>query len=142
MKKTIKYTLITLSTLFILIVFVLPMLIGGTGKDSNTNDKFADTAIYQISSYYFKNGYYPQTLEELPLYSNQEFISYIQSNRLKYNSYGVKKEKYVFSWIGGAMNWTGYSCTNDKYRKSKQQETIVRSYILPDGSVCTVTDLH
>ena len=142
MKKIIKYFFIILATLFIFAAFSLMLILNEVDDDSDNKEELAASAMMQIASYYDKNGYYPKSLQELPLYSSNEFANHVKKRSFQYASYGGDKPKYVFSWRGGAMNWTGYRCTNDKSVLSKEQYGVIRTYQRADGAVCTVRDLH
>ncbi len=134
MKKAIKYIFIVLISFVILFMML--------GKEDNKVDVWADKAMTEITSYYNNNGYYPKNLQDLPLYSNQEFVSQIQNNTFKYSSYGGDKPKYVFFWRGGAMGWSGHRCTNDESMLNEKQEGLIRIERRADGVVCAITDLH
>ena len=110
--------------------------------DSDTKEKFANKAMKQIISYYDTNGYYPKSLDEIPVYSDQKFVTYVQDNTFEYSSYEGNIPKFFFSWRGGAMNWTAYRCTNDKSDIPPKHDGIIRTYKISGGTVCTVTDLH
>jgi len=138
----IKYFFMILATLFILATVLFFFVVNGVENDSDTKKELADGAMQQIASFYTKNGHYPTSLQELPLYKNEEFAFHINKRSFQYSSYGEKKSKYIFSWRGGTMDWTGYSCTNDTEKLSQKQNGVIRRYRMPGGTVCTVTDLH
>ena len=151
MKKAIKYLFIALvvgaiiyAILFAFLFFVVGSSLAEGDRKNADKDKLAYSAMDQIALYYNKNGYYPKALSELPIYSNPEFATYAKEERnvFRYYTYGDDRSKYSFSWNGGAMNWTGYSCTNYKPSASKNQNGVIRTYPRPDGVICTVTDLH
>ena len=149
MKKVFKYFLMIVASLIaiatilygVFILFIALMFSGGL-EEEKRQDELGHTAQQQIVMFYNNHGYYPKSLHDLPLY--KDFATLLQKNNtFRYSSYGAdKKSKYVFSWRGGAMNWTGYSCTNYKSKLSQDQHGVVRTYEMPGGTVCTVTDLH
>lgn len=151
MKKVIKYffmivaSLIAIATILygVFILFIAMMFSGGSEAEKR-QDELGHTAQKQIVMFYNNHGYYPKSLHDLPLYKDKDFATLLQKNNIfRYSSYGAdEKSKYIFSWRGGAMNWTGYRCTNDKSKISQEQYSVVRTYEMPDGTVCTVTDLH
>jgi hypothetical protein len=142
MKKLIKYFFIILATLFIVVVLLMILFAGNVEDDSNSKEELADSAMNQITSFYDKNGYYPKNLHDLPIYKNQEFVTYTKDHTFSYSSFSGDKPTYIFSWRAGAMGWTGYSCTNDKSTFNKNHNGVIRNYKRPDGSECIVTDLH
>jgi len=150
MKKVIKYffmivaALIAIATILygLFMLFLMMMFSGGTTAEKR-QDELGHTAQKQIVIYYNKHGHYPKSLRDLPASQDKDFTTLLQKyNTFQYTSYGEKESKYVFSWRGGAMNWTGYSCTNDKLKLSQKQHGVVRTYKMLGGTVCTVTDLH
>ncbi len=142
MRKAIKYFFMTLGALFILATVLLFFIGNGVGDDSDNKEELANSAMLQLASFYAKNGYYPKSLQELPLYKNEEFVIHVNKRSFQYSSYGEKRSKYSFSWRGGAMDWTGYSCTNDKIKQGKNGMGIIRTYQRANDIVCTVRDLH
>ena len=150
MKKVIKYffmivaALIAISIiLYALFILFLALMFSGGSEEEKRQDELGNTAQKQIVIFYHKNGYYPKSLHDLPVYNDKDFATlFQQKNTFRYTSYGGNYSKYIFSWRGGAMNWTGYSCTNNKPESSPKQDGIVRTYTMPGGTVCTVTDLH
>jgi len=151
MGKVIKYLFIALvsgTVIFVILAVGLFLVVGqGFAEADRKNadkDKLAYSAMDQIALYYNKNGYYPKDLSKLPIYSNLEFATYAKegANVFHYYTYGNDRSKYSFSWNGGAMNWTEYSCTNYKPNSSKNQNGVIRTYPRPNGVICTVTDLH
>lgn len=142
MKQIIKYFFMILATLFILAIVLLFFSTNGVENDSNTKKELADRAMQQIGFFYNKNGYYPKSLQKIPLYKNEEFVSHVNKRSFQYSAYGEDNSIYIFSWRGGAFDWTGYSCTNDKIKHSKNEMGIVRTYQRANGTVCTVRDLH
>jgi len=147
-KKIIKYSLITLITLAILSVITLAIIFfiifyrfaDADQKESDIRDRLSNEALSQIITYHDKNGHYPKNLENLPIYRNKKFVEYIDKREFNYYA---SDTNYSFSWRGGAMNWTGYSCTNFKAKFHKYgEQNIIFTYPRPDGVVCTVTDLH
>ncbi len=146
MGKIIKYFFILLLSLvgfFIIAAFVV--LVEFAKNDGDEADKVAalsDSTMTQIMTYYQNNGSYPKSLQDLPIHNNKEFIENQKKQQFHYYSYGENRSKYVFSWIGGAMNWSGYSCTNDISGSAKDAYGIVGTYTMPNETVCTITDLH
>ena len=139
-KKFIKYLFITIVTLFLIVVVFIMAFVGG--DESDTKEDFGNGAINEITSFYNTNGHYPKSLHDLPIYKNQEFLTHIKNNAFSYSSLAGEKPTYIFSWRAGAMNWTGYSCTNDESTFNKNNNGVIRTYKRPDGSICRVTDLH
>ena len=121
MRQIIKYFFMILGTLFILVTVLLFFIANGVDNDSDTKKELANDAMQQIASFYTKNGYYPKNLQELPLYKNEKFAIHVNKRSFQYSSYGEDKSEYIFSWRGGAMDWTGYSCTNNKTKHSKMR---------------------
>lgn len=142
MKKVIKFFFITLLTLFVLLLVFIMIVANGGEEGSDNKEELADKAMMQITAYHHTNGHYPKSLGEIPIYADPQFITYVKNNTFKYSLYDGDIPKYVFSWRDGAMNWTGYRCTNDKSELSQKQNGVVRVYTRPDGVVCTVSDLH
>ncbi len=153
MEKVIKYFFMIVAALIaiaailyaLFMLFIMMMFSGAGGTTAeNRQGELGHTAQKQIVTFYKKNGYYPKSLHDLPIYNDQDFVTLLQKNHIfRYSTYGAdKKSKYVFSWRGGAMNWTGYSCTNYKSKLSQKEYGVIRTYKMPGGTVCTVTDLH
>lgn len=151
MKKIIKYFIITfvvgavIYVIFAVGIFFLVGLKLAEGDKKNVyKSELAYSAMDQIELYYKKNGYYPKDLNELPIYSNPEFAIYAKEevNTFHYHTYGNDRSKYSFSWNAGAMNWTGYRCTNYKPDSSKNQDGVIRTYSRQGGVICTEIDLH
>lgn len=146
MKKVIKYFFMIVSVLITLTVAVIFYALSEevqTGAE-NRQEELGQTAQKQIVMFYKKNGYYPKSLQDLPIYNDPDFVTLLQKpHTFRYSTYGTdEKSKYIFSWRGGAMNWTGYSCTNNKGKVSQEKYGVIRTYRMPGGTVCTVTDLH
>ena len=151
MKKVFTYffmivvSLIAIATILygVFILFIALMFSGGS-EEEKRQEELGHIAQQQIVMFYNNHGYYPNSLRDLPIYNNQDFATLLQKNHtFRYRSYGAdEKSKYIFSWRGGAMNWTGYSCTNYKSKLSQKQNGVIRTYKMPGGTVCTVTDLH
>jgi len=142
MTKIIKYFFMILATLIILVLALLFIILNGVDNDSDTKKELANSTMQQIASFCIKNGHYPKSLQELPIYQNEEFVLHVNKRSFQYSSYGENKSKYIFSWRGGAMDWAGYSCTNDKARYNKNKQGVVQTYPAANGTICTVTDLH
>ena len=140
MKKSIKYFFIIIAIFLIVIIFLIALLVDG--NKSSSKEEFANRAINQITSFYNKNGYYPKTIRDIPIHSEHEFAQYARNNTFLYSSFDVDKPKYIFSWRGGAMDWTQYRCTNDESTFDKNKDTVIRTYKRADGTICMVTDLH
>lgn len=66
-------------TIVAIIVFVT-LVSNAENEEINKKDYFTNSAMLSISSYYTKNGYYPKSLNELPIYSNKEFVDYLHNN--------------------------------------------------------------
>lgn len=150
MKKIIKYflmivaSLIAIATiLYVVFILFIGLMFSGGSEEEKRQDELGHTAQQQIVTFYDKNGYYPKSLHDLPLYNDKDFATLLQEHdTFRYTSYYGDNSKYVFSWRGGVMNWTGYRCTNDRSEISKKQVGVVRTYKMQGGTVCTVTDLH
>ena len=150
MKKVIKYFFMIVGALIAiaiilygLFILFLAILFSGSSEEGKRQDELGHTAQKQILTFYHKNGYYPKNLHDLPVYTDKDFATLLQKNgNFRYTSYGSNNSKYIFFWRGGVMNWTGYSCTNDKLESSQKQDGVVRAYPMAGGTVCTVTDLH
>ena len=124
--------------------------------DSRYNNRsgLANSTMEQLKAYHEKNGHYPKSLQELPVYQNQELVYYIVKDRTfsYYSSSDKNNSTYSFSWRDGAMNWTGNTCSNaGSVTSLKQMDTYKGSHIMPsfyvfddtfDGTVCITTDLH
>lgn len=150
MKKVIKYFFIIVASLIAIAIILyglfivfLGLMFSGGSEEEKRQDELGHTAQRQILTFYHKNGYYPKNLYDLPIYTDKDFATLLQKNgNFRYTSYGSNNSKYIFSWRGGAMNWTGYSCTNEKSKSSQKQDGVVRAYPMAGGTVCTVIDLH
>ena len=103
----------------------------------------ADTTMDQLALHYKKNEQYPNSLNELPVYSDPDFIIYSKNatHGFLYNTYDNDRELYSLSWRDGFSNWTEHSCTNAPSSAADQHE-VVQTYSRPDGVICTETDLH
>ena len=151
MKKVIKYFFIIVAALIAIAVilyilfmlFIVMMSSGGTTAE-NRQDELGQTAQKQIVMFYKKNGYYPKSLQDLPVYNDPDFVTLLQKHHtFRYSTYGAEeKSDYTFSWRGGAMNWSGFKCTSYKGNISQKEHGVIRTYTMPGGTVCTVTDLH
>jgi hypothetical protein len=146
MKKVIKYffiILLSLVILFIITAFVfLVVLVKRDGDEADKVAALSDTTMTQIMTYYQNNGSYPKSLQNIPIHNSKEFIQNQKKQQFYYHSYGENRSKYIFSWIGGAMNWSGYNCTNDKSRFTKKVDGLVMVYPMPNGTLCRIIDLH
>lgn len=140
MKKLVKRFFSMIAIFLVVIVFLILLLVDG--DESSSKEEYANKAMNQITSFYNKNAYYPKSLRDIPIYSEQEFATYVKNNTFLYSSFDVDKPTYILSWKGGAMDWTGYSCTNNKSILGKNQNTVIGTYKRADGVVCTVSDLH
>ena len=143
-KRIVKYLLITILSLVILAVILLFVIFykfaSGDKEESDIRAKLSNEALNEIIAYHDKNGRYPKNLEKLPVYKNKKFVEYIDKREFNYYA---SDTNYSFSWRGGAMNWTGYSCSNLKGKHHQfGEENIIQTSHRPDGVVCTVTDLH
>ena len=155
MKKVIKYFFIILAVLI-----ALPAILYGADdpiaekqiyglaspkeRSQFRQEIFAKKAQEQIVMFYKKNGYYPKSLQDLPVYNNPEFVTLLQKeDALKYDSYGAeKKSKYVFSWRGNGRSWSSFRCTNDDsvlYQIHHYME--IRIFKMTGGTVCIVSYL-
>ena len=146
MEKAIKYvfmTLVSLVVLFIVVLFVGVLFISGESKNIDDNKReFATEALVQIVSYSNENGHYPETLKDLPLYSDQKFKKYVNDLTFRYDSQVTDKSNFVLYWRDGAMDWTGNRCSNDRLLLSEDLKSAIRTDNRPGGIVCVVTDLH
>lgn len=142
MKKFIKYFFIIVGLLLVLLVLLIVVFANLVEDDSSTKEDFSHEVVSQLAYIYRTKGHYPKSLEELPLYADEAFRTYTQNNGFHYSLQGNKSSTYVLSWRGGAMGWTGYHCTNDTSDIAPEHDGIVRTYSMPHGVMCTVTDLH
>ena len=150
MEKVIKYFFMMVAALiaiaiilYALFILFLALLFSGGSEEEKRQDELGHTAQRQIVTFYHQNGYYPKSLHDLPVYNDKDFVTLLQKNgNFRYTSYRGVNPKYTFFWRGGAMNWTGYSCTNDISEPYTKQDGVVSTYTMPGGTVCTVTDLH
>jgi len=133
-------TVLSIVVLAIIYFVFLYEIVSVDQKESGRREALTNDAMMQIAAYHDKNGHYPKNLQNLPIYHNKKFVNYLNKHEFTYYSSGTN---YSFSWRGGAMNWTGYSCTNFKGKPHKYETSnIIRTYHKVDGVICTVTDLH
>ena len=153
MKKIIKYMLIIVAAFIVIavilygaLIFFMAMMFSGGTTAEKRQDELGRTAQQQIINFYDKNNYYPKSLYDLPLSNDKDFVRLLENNHtFRYRTYDADKKsksKYVFYWRGGAMQWTGYRCTNDELALSQKEHGVISTYTMPGGTVCTVTDLH
>lgn len=142
MKKIIKYFFITLGLLLISLVLAIVVFVSMAGSDSQTKKDFSPEVMSQLAYIYKTKGYYPKSLEEIPLSSDKTFRAYVKESSFHYSIHNNNVSKYTISWRGGAMGWTGYRCTNDTSDIPPEHDGVVRTYDMPNGVVCTVTNLH
>ncbi len=129
--KAIIYLTIIVVVLFIIIVIM------------SDKSSLADTTMNQLALFYKKNRQYPKSLNELPIYSNPEFVTYSKNATygFRYSTYDNDRVIYSLSWRDGFANWTEYSCTNAPSPSADQYE-VIQTYSKPGEVVCTVRDLH
>lgn len=145
LRKVIKYFFILVAALIVIFSLLIFLSFeGGNTTAENRQGELGQTAQKQIVMFYKKNGYYPKSLQDLPVYNDPDFVTLLQKHHtFRYRTYSTEgKSKYEFSWRGDAMNWSGYRCTNYKGNVSQDHHGVVSTYTMPGGTVCTVTDLH
>lgn len=140
MKKVIKYSFITLLILVILLIVFILFNVNSMNAKTKTGKDYAQAVVQQISAYNTTHGYYPKGLNDLEVFNDPEFTTYVNDHSFRYSTYSKDGPKYVLSWRAGAMNWTGYRCTNDAL--VQKDHNVVRTYRMTDNVVCSVSDLH
>lgn len=142
MRKVIKYFFITLLVLIILFIVFILFSVNSMNEKTSNGKEYAYTVANQITVYYTTHGDYPKRLNDLEVFSDPEFASYVNEHDFRYSTYSNNGVKYVLSWRAGAMNWTGYRCTNDALDAAQKDHNVIRTYKMNDEVICSVSDLH
>lgn len=114
---------------FFLLFYLLSILVIFLVSCSNVEEDFKRERIAiqiksEIEFYYNQNGFYPESLDVLPISNNTDFISYYKGGVFRYTSQKGDKPWYHFIWVhdGGlkmlgsdhGISWIGEQCSNDK----------------------------
>jgi hypothetical protein len=113
MENTIKvfWFLLTL-VILVLIILALP---SDNAEEDFKRERIAIQIKSEIESYYNQNGFYPESLDVLPISNNTDFISYYKGAVFRYTSQKGDKPWYHFIWVfDGRLPWAGKQCSNDK----------------------------
>jgi hypothetical protein len=110
------FCLLSISTLFMLAC-----------SDREENLKRAKLAIKiksEIEYYYNQNGFYPESLDALPISTNTDFISYYKGSVFRYRAGKGDNPWYHFIWVTDGilrtkgsdhgLSWNGKQCGSDK----------------------------
>lgn len=116
--------------------------VNSMNEKTNTGKDYAHTVVNEVSMYYTTQGEYPKRLNDLEVYDDPEFASYVKAHSFRYSTHYNNGPKYVLSWRAGPMNWTGYRCTNDTLELSQKDQQVVRTYRMTGEVICSVSDLH
>lgn len=142
MKKVIKYIFITLLVLIILLIIFVLASVNSINAKTTKGKEYSHTVVNQVSTYYTIHEKYPEHLNELDIFNDPKFSSYVNAHAFRYSTYSNNGPKYALSWRAGPMNWTGYRCTNDTLESAEKDQQVVRSYRMTGEVVCFVSDLH
>lgn len=118
--KTLKPS----SSLCLISMLIMLILACCGGNDDFKREKIAVQIKSEIEYYFEQNGFYPRSLDSLPISKNADFISYYKGGVFLYTSAKGDKPWYHFIWrrdgILGTegsdhgLSWNGMQCGNDK----------------------------
>jgi len=111
--------------LFCLLSILVLFLVACSNREENLKrERIAIQIKSEIEYYYNQNGFYPESLDVLPISNNTDFISYYKGGVFRYTSQKGDKPWYHLIWVYDGMlrrqgsdhglSWNGEQCGNDK----------------------------
>lgn len=103
-------------------------------------DRLADKINPEIRAFYKREGFYPKSLEDLPIAKTGEFVQYRRG--ISYRS-GMKNNKpfYGLSWLSSSP-WNGMQCVAGMVPKDPSGHELIGEQAKPMNGNCYVLDYH
>jgi len=136
-----------LSLICLLSISILFLLACSNREENLKRETIAIQIKLEIENYYNQNGFYPESLDELHISNNENFISYYKGGVFFYESKKGDMPWYRLIWrLDGALkkqgsdhgvSWNGKQCGNDKAHLS-----LLSKDSKPDSNGFYKIDLH